>query len=142
MSNTQKPNVVYWIIAVIALIWNVMGVNQYLQQAYRTDAFMAELNAAQIEFLNNSPSWVTAAFAIAVFAGVLGCIGLLLRKKWANLVFLLSLLAVIAQQIYHFFIQDFVKVEGASMYISISILLFAAFLYFYSKGLKNKGVLS
>ena len=80
-QSTTKPPVWFWIISVVALLWNGMGVNAYLQQAYMTEGFKAQYNAEQLEAIANTPAWVTAAFAIAVFAGFLGCVGLLLRKK-------------------------------------------------------------
>lgn len=29
----SKPTISFWIISVIALVWNLMGVSQYIQQA-------------------------------------------------------------------------------------------------------------
>ncbi|MDH5412635.1 MAG: hypothetical protein OEW87_00730, partial [Flavobacteriaceae bacterium] len=85
---TVKPPMWFWIIGVIALIYNGMGINAYLQQAYNTESFQAMYSAEQLELIAMTPAWATAAFAIAVFAGFLGCIGLLLRKKWAKSLFL------------------------------------------------------
>jgi hypothetical protein len=48
------------------------------------------------------PAWVTAAFAISVFAAVIGCVGLLLLMRWAKLLLLLSLVAVLAQDVWAF----------------------------------------
>lgn len=96
---TNKPPIWFWITSVIALLWNAMGAYMYLIQAYNTESFQAMYTSEQLEMVNNAPSWATAAFAVAVFGGVLGSIGLLLRKKWAKSVFLLSLLGIIAHQI-------------------------------------------
>ena len=41
--------------------------------------------------------WVTGLFAIGVFAGALGTLGLVLRRRWARPLLLLSLVAVILQ---------------------------------------------
>ena len=79
--TTTKPPVWFWIISILALIWNSMGVNQYLQQAYNTEAFKSMVSTEELEMIGQLPTWYTAVFAIAVFAGALGCILLLLRKK-------------------------------------------------------------
>jgi hypothetical protein len=42
------------------------------------------------------------ATAIAVFAGAAGCLGLILRKRWATPLLLASLAGVIVQDIYLF----------------------------------------
>ena len=114
----------------------------YLSQAYRTEAYISKLDSKQIELLNAIPSWVTAVFAIAVFAGTLACIGMLLRKAWSVKLFILSFIAVIVQQVYNFFIQDFVEVTGQKMFMPITIVIVAGFLMWYSKGLKDKGMLT
>jgi len=143
-STTQKPNVLFWTISAIAVIWYGMGVYQYLQQAYQTDAFKAMYPDPEVlEMVNNTPSWVMASFAIAVFVGLLGCIALLLRKKWASILLLLSLLGAIAQAIYNVFISKSLEVYGpGAIIMPIMVLIFGAFLYFYSKRMTAQGVLS
>lgn len=142
MNNTQKPNAFFWVIGILALLWNIMGVVAYLGQAYMTDEILNKLPEADQEWYNNVPAWVTAAFAIAVFAGFIACIGLLLRKKWAVSLFVLSFIGVLVQQIYNFFIQDFVELTGQRLYMPIIVVIIAGFLMWYSKGLKEKGILS
>ena len=40
-NNNNKPTTTFWIIGVIALLWNIMGVLAYLGQAYMTDEVRA-----------------------------------------------------------------------------------------------------
>lgn len=142
MTNTNKSNAAFWIIGILALIWNLLGVFAYLGQAYITEEALALLPQGDQDYINNLPAWVTAAFAIAVFAGAFGCITLLLRKKLANTLFTLSFLAILAQQVYNFFIQDFVAVSGDKSIMPIMIIVIGAFLIWYSKNQIAKGVLS
>lgn len=145
MKKTEnKPTVVFWIIGVIALLWNVMGVNAYIQQAYSTEAYRSQYNAEQLAFIDSSPSWVTAVFAIAVFAGVLGSIGLLLRNKWSSFVFKISLIAVLAQMGYSFFMTNSIELFGtvAGLVMPLIVILFAVFLVWYSNNSLIKGYLS
>ena len=141
-SSNNKPTSTFWIISVIALIWNAMGVFAYLGQAFMTDEALALLSESEQDFYNNLPAWVTAAFAIAVFAGILGCLGLLIRKKWATNLFLLSFIAVIVQFVYNFFLQDFMPVDGASMIWSFVVILIAIFLIGFARKSTAKGYLS
>ena len=71
-ETTNKPTIWFWIISAIALLWNAMGAYMYLIQAYNTESFQAMYTTEQLEMINNAPSWATAAFAVAVFGGVLG----------------------------------------------------------------------
>lgn len=128
MTNSMtKPPVWFWIVSVVALIWNGMGVMQYLAKAYATDEMIAALPAEQqAEFLAEHPAWYTAAFAIAVFAGALGCLALILRKKWAYMLLLLSLLGVIVQMSYITFKLDMANVmTGMIVLVSIALVWFA-----------------
>ena len=129
MTNSKvKPPVWYWIVSVIALIWNGLGVDGYLGQAYNTERYRSSFTPEQLETAANAPSWIMRAFAVAVFAGVIGSIALLLRKKWAFSLYLISLIAVIAQMGY-FLINGHYDNIG----MTISIIVFAMFLLWFSK---------
>ena len=136
-TSQSKPSIWFWIISVLALIWNGMGVNAYLQQAYNTEDFRMMKTPEQLEIIANLPAWITAVFAIAVFAGLLGCIALLLRKKWAINLLLLSLIAVIVQMGYFF-----IKGYSDNMGMTLAIIVVALFLVWFSKRVNSKGWLS
>lgn len=144
MSNlsTNKPPIWFWIVSVIALIWNAMGVMQYLGQAYNTESFKAQYTAEQLEMMSNTPAWVTAAFAVGVFAGLLGSVALLLRKKWAYNLFLLSLLGVIVQMFHNLFIVKSVEIYGPAAVIMTGMILVLAlvFLWLSKKAIAKKWV--
>lgn len=137
ISTSNKPPIWFWIISVIALIWNGMGVNQYLQQAYDTESYRTMYSAEQLEIAANMPAWVTAAFAIAVFGGVLAAFGLLLRKSWSVKLWYLSLVAVIVQ-------MGYVLINGyaSSIVMTIMIIVFAFFFVWFSRMAEAKGWLS
>ena len=135
MTNYKvKPPVWFWIVGVIALFWNAMGVDQYLGQAYKTERWRTAMTEEQLDMVSNLPVWLTAAFAIAVFTAVLGSIGLLLRKKWAYSLFIISLIAVIVQMGYILAKGHF---DGIAM--TISIIVFAILLVWFSKKSLTKG---
>ncbi|RPD94501.1 hypothetical protein EGM88_12230 [Aureibaculum marinum] len=139
-STTNRPPIWFWIISVIALIWNGMGVYQYLQQAYKTESFKSLYNQEQLVMIENTPSWVIAAFAIAVFGGLLGAIALLLRKKWAKPIFLLSLIGIIFQMTYNFFVTNAIEVYGPGAIIMPIMILTGGIilLWFSKKGIAKK----
>jgi hypothetical protein len=130
--TTPQPPVWFWIISVLALIWNGMGVKQYLQQAYNTEAFKSMVSAEELEMISQLPTWYTAVFAIAVFAGALGCILLLLRKKLAYFVLLLSLISVLIQMGYITFSMDMANI------MTPFIVIAAVLLVLFSKHSKKK----
>ena len=133
-QSTVKPPFWFWIISALALIWNGMGVDHYLGQAYNTERYRSMMTPEQLEVVSNFPAWLTGAFAVAVFAGFFGCIGLLLRKKWAYSILVLSLVAVIVQ-------MGYILMNGYAENIgmTISIIIFAIFLVWFSKTSIKKG---
>lgn len=134
-KSSAKQPVWFWIVSVIALIWNGWGVNMYLQQAYDTASYRAMYpDPEMLELANNTPAWATGAYAIAVFAGLLGCIGLLLRKKWAKPIFVLSLLGVLVSMTYHLFMSKAFEVYGTEVVVMpIIVTLIAIFLVWFAK---------
>ncbi|HEY9168587.1 MAG TPA: hypothetical protein VIN72_03785 [Lutibacter sp.] len=141
-SSTNKPTSAFWIISFAAFLWNISGVVAYLGQAYMTDEVLLALPEAEQNYYNNVPAWVTAAFAIAVFAGIFACVGLLMRKKWATTLFIISLIAVIVQFIYNFFMQTFVEVSGNKIIMPTAIIIIALFLAWFSIKSERKGWIS
>ncbi|PWI29276.1 hypothetical protein DI383_12615 [Flavobacteriaceae bacterium LYZ1037] len=133
--STNKPPLWFWIVGVIALIWNLMGVMAYIGQAYMTDADLAALPEAEQALYANYPAWATAAFAIAVFGGSIASIALLLRKKLAKTLYVISLLGIVVQMIYNFFISEAMDVYGpGGMIMPVMIIIIG----FYLIGFSNK----
>lgn len=144
MSNTNKPGIAFWIIGVISLLWNSMGVYNYLIQAYQTEAYTSSVNEAQLALMESMPSWNTALFAIAVFSGLIGTIFLLMRKKLAVPLFFLSFITATVMQLYWLFGTDAVEVfkEDMPYLMPIIVIVFCAFILWYSKSQKANKVIS
>ncbi|HEY5803803.1 MAG TPA: hypothetical protein VIT90_08945 [Lysobacter sp.] len=87
----------YWIIATMALAWNLIGVYMFYTQFTGGPAQLAALPPEQRQILEATPSWLNAAYGVAVFGGTLGAIGLLMKKRWAVTMFLVSLVALVVQ---------------------------------------------
>lgn len=137
MNIKKKPNTKFYIIGVLALIWNLMGVGAYLIQAFMTEEMIATLpEEQQAEFLIEHPAWYTALFALAVFGGTLACILLLARKKMAYYLFLVSGICAIAQQVYLL-----ATVTLSSVIMPIMIIIFCIFLILYAKRCITEGIL-
>ena len=107
-----------------------------------TEEALALLPLNEQDFYTNTPALITAAFAIAVFAGSLGCLILLLRKKLAIYVLILSMIAVIVQFGYILFIQDFMEVTGTRIIMPILIIVVAVFLVWYAKNAEKNNWIS
>ncbi|MFD2550901.1 hypothetical protein ACFSQP_03635 [Bizionia sediminis] len=140
MNQLHKPTTSFWLVSIAALLWNIMGVIAYLMQAFSVKSEQLTTLPTEQPLLTETPAWVTAAFAIAVFGGTLGSLALLLRKKWARLVFLISLIGIISQMFYNFFIsQEFANSNPSAIILPLLVLLIGVYLVIYSKLAIAKG---
>ena len=87
----------YWMAAIAALLFELIGCFFYVVEVRMSAADIAALPLDQRALLEARPNWFYAAFAIAVGVGLIGSIGLLLRKAWAAPLLLASLVAAIVQ---------------------------------------------
>lgn len=108
-TSTAAPPTWFWVVASAALLWNVLGVVAFIGQITMDPA---SLPPAELEFYKATPMWATAAFAVAVFGGTLGCIGLLLRKGWAFLMLAVCLLGIVVQTGHSLLIGNGIEVFG------------------------------
>lgn len=140
MTTSVKPPTWFWVVSVIALLWNLIGVMNYLNQAFNQVALLESMDQAQREAFEGIPAWATAAFAIAVFSGTIASIGLLVRKKWARPLFIVSLIAAVVQFVHWLFISNAVEAFGPSTYVMpIVVVIIGAYLIFFSKKGIEKG---
>ena len=84
-------------VAILALIWNLLGASAYLMDVTISPEAVAEMGEAQRAMSASRPAWFVVAYASAVWFGVAGSLALLRRKRWAKPLFALSLLGLIAQ---------------------------------------------
>ena len=66
MNDTlaSRPPVWFRVVAVLALLWNLFGVWQYLSSV-GVVPLMRELTADEAAIMASAPAWYTGAFAIA-----------------------------------------------------------------------------
>ena len=134
MNYLRKPSNLFWVISSIALVWNLMGVFNYLDQAFMTDKVLETLPKEQQILYQDVPAWVTAAFAIAVFSGTLGSLLLLLKKKIASTFFIISFLGIMGQMSYRLLIdQNSDSFGPMGIAMPIIIIAFGGYLIWYSR---------
>ena len=130
----RDPPGSFWVISVLLLIWNGMGAAAYVTLAYSTDeSLAASYPPAELAIMQSTPAWVTAAFAVAVFAGLLGAIALLARKSIARWLFILSLVGVIAQHSWTFGMSGLLDIVGVErMIMPLIVVVICVFQIWYA----------
>jgi len=111
------------IVVIVALLWNVLGCIAFFFDLRLSPDEMANLPDSQQALYAALPGWTLGATALAVFGGLLGCIGLLLRKKWAFLVLVISLAGILFQDFGLFVLADGANLAGPSGVVMQAIVL-------------------
>jgi hypothetical protein len=114
MSEENRNNSPKWfmIVSIILLVWNLLGVMAYIMQVTMSPEALAALPEAQRQLYETTPVWATAAFAIAVNGGALGCLLLVLKRNLAGIFLQLSLAGVFVQMFHSFFMSKSFEVFG------------------------------
>lgn len=131
MSEKTSNRAPKWfmIVAAVLLVWNLLGVMAYIMQVTMSPEALAALPDAQRQLYETTPAWATAAFAVAVNGGALGCVLLLLRRNLAGLFLQLSLAGVLVQMFHAFFMSNSFEVFGpGGMVMPVMVLVIAIYL--------------
>ena len=128
----------FWAVAALALLWEAMGCYAYLTQVSMDSAALAGLPAEQREIWAAMPGWAVGAYAVAVWVGLLGALGLLLRRSWARLAFAVSLAGVIVQFGWTFLATPILSMMGASAAVFPMFILAAAAILLWFSGVSAR----
>ena len=118
-------------VAIVALLWNLIGCAAYLMDVMLTPEAVAAMSADQQALYAARPVWAVAMYAIAVWGGALGCVGLIMKKRWAKGPLLASLLGLIGQDIALFGMSPVAisasvyALQGMVLVIAVLLLLLA-----------------
>ena len=107
-----SPSILFWVISIIALLWYLMDMSAFFMRIFMSEDALLAMSDNQRQQIQTTPLWVNCVFAFEVFGGTLGSVGLLLRKRWALALFVISLLGVLAQTTYIYFLSNSVALMG------------------------------
>ncbi len=141
ITPTIKPPAWYWVAAGLALIWMLFGVMAWVMDLMTDEAALAQMSEAQRQLYMQRPQWLLLVYAVAIFSGLAGAIGLLMRRTWATTALWISLAAIVVQFGYTFLIMDAVRLLGAGMALPFPIVIFliGLFLLWLSVHAKKSG---
>jgi len=139
LDGSGKIPTSFWVIAALALLWNLMGLVAFFYDMTISEQAIAALNPGMQELYRTTPIISKIGYGLATICGVIGCILLLIRKRVALIVFVASLLGVVIQNIANFTMTNAWEVIGTSgLPLLLLVIAFAVFLIRYtSKAIDN-----
>lgn len=138
-QHAGSPPIWYWAAAVGALLFECLGAIFYLAEVRLTPEQIATLPLDQAAMLSARPSWYYAAFGVAVWVGMAGTVGLLLRRTWAVPALLISLIAVIVQFSSVLIVPEMRNVSSDALLGPIVVALISYGIFMLSRLAKRRG---
>src|SRR5688572_15114881 len=127
----------FWAGAVASLLFMAFGCLSYL---FHVTLDPATLPLDQRAVFDALPMWMTVAFAIAVWVGLVGAVMLLLRRKLAEPLLLVSLVAATIQFSAYFLhppLRD--ATPPAALATPIAIILLVWTIYWFARHSRQRG---
>jgi len=144
-SVSVKAPVHLWIVGILALLWNLIGVVDYVMSRSRNDeyfqAVIPSLDPAVIyAYIDRMPLLVAAGWGLGVWGALVGTLLLLARSRHAVLAYLVSLVgAVVSFGVQFGGPKPPEGMDGPVMPIVITLIALALLLY--ARAMRAKGVL-
>ncbi len=133
-----------WIVGILALIWNMGGVFDYIAVKFRIESYISQMPEGGMAFLEAAPPWYSAAWAIGVWFSLIGALLLLLRSRVAGSAFAMSFLGLVIASVYSFGIADSSPMRDAgagAMIFTVAIYIVLILLFIYARAMTRRGVL-
>ncbi|WP_326523925.1 hypothetical protein [Sphingomonas sp.] len=122
-SIRQAPRTWFWVVAIVLLLWGAMGCYACFQQFRLGAEAMGPASDYDRALYASLPAWYNWIYAVAVGAGFLGSVALLLRSGAARTLYLISLIAVLIQFGWLFATSDIVAAKGAGVVLPFPIFI-------------------
>jgi hypothetical protein len=129
----QRRPAWFWIVAILALLWEARGCYAYLTQVSANAAATQGMTAAQRALWQAMPAWIWSAYAVAVWVGLSGAILLLMRQSWARPAFIVSLVGVVVEFGWVFLRTPILSAQGpGAAILPAAIFIVGVFLIWFS----------
>lgn len=138
-QGRMRAPVHLWIVGVVTLLFNAMGMVSYLTTKLGMLAEMG-LNAEQIAFMESYPAWISAFWALGVWGAFGGSMLLLARSRWAVPTMVVATIGLVATTFGNTMILDVPPAMQAPV-LDVAIWVVTLFLLFYVRQMARAGVL-
>lgn len=135
MTNGTKVPTVYWVVAVLGLLWNCFGAYLYIQTRLNPDVMMASAPQEIRDYVANMPLWANIGYGLGVWGSFAGSILMLLRSRHAVTAFILSLVGALVSYLGQFMAGVLTPAQP------IMILAVILLLWWYCRRAAAQGIL-
>ena len=145
---SEKINVPawFWILAILFLLWNILGVLSFIGDLNSTKESLEAMEAysdREIELMLSLPSWTKVFYGLATFSGLIGAIGLIMKKRFAVPLFVTSLCAAVFHHAYIYTTTEAMSVmQMPSKIMSLVVISTCVLQLWFSRKARSRAWLS
>lgn len=121
-----------WAVGIVALLFNAIGVFDFVMYSVQGADYLASagMTEEQVAHYLALPAWMLVVWAIGVLGAFLASILLLMKRKAAFVIFMVSLTAFVINLIHMYLLSDGGRIMGVEMAMTSAVI--AALLIFFS----------
>ena len=146
---TERAPMHLWIVGGLGALWNAFGCYDYVMTRMRDTDYLASMMPtvdpqATLAWIDGFPIWAQFGWGLGVWMGLIGCIMLLVRHRWAVPVLGLSLVGAILGLGYQAFAAPPLPgTEGNTMMMVMPFIIIAVAvgLFLYARAMAKAGLL-
>lgn len=141
-SGAAKAPWHLWAVGILSLCWNAFGAYDYLMSVSLNADYLKSYPPEMTDIIRSFPVWATSAWAVGVWASLVGSALLLVRSRHATTAFLISLLGALVTFVYDFTLKlppSLDTTMNKVMPLIIVILVVAQ--WYYARRMAQAGVL-
>jgi hypothetical protein len=131
-------------VALAAVLWHAAGAADYALTKMRVPAYLDQVPEEWVVYFDALPAWVTAAWAVGVWIGLLGALLLLARESLAPLMLALAFFALAAASVWLVWLAEppMAEVTGQEgVLVMAGATAASAILWLYARWMRARGVL-
>ncbi|MBN2291427.1 MAG: hypothetical protein JXM70_03320 [Pirellulales bacterium] len=141
-AMVTKPPRHLWIVGIVALLWNLLGVVDFILTRAKNVAYMGQFTPEQVEFFYRFPTWLVVFWAVAVWGSVLGIVLLLFRRKLAVHILVASFICMLVTMIHNYGFAGGAAILGTTgLIFSAVVFVIELALIIYAYVMVKKGVM-
>lgn len=139
MDTSTKTPWHLWVVGVLTLLWNGVGIWSYLSTQMGNLEGLG-MSPEAIEYVTSFPAWADSLWALGVWGAFVGSILLLLRSRWAVTSFIVAIVGLVGTTVYQRVLTE-LPADMQGWGIPIAIWVTTLFLLWYSLRMRAAGVL-
>lgn len=133
-----------WVIGIVAVLFNAIGVFDFVMSMARGAEYLTSVGMTpeQVAHYQQMPPWMIVVWAVGVWGAFLASILLLMRRRVAFALFVISFAAFLVSLLYTYVLTDGGAVMGQDLAIASTVItILLIFFSWYSRAMSTRGVL-